>query len=186
MIPHTTVAINEAKRRLLDELMGDTQTNPRPIIVTQEDNAESKGQTVAMVLPPGLFEDLSENEPNLYEFQLLRLIQELDTVERHWNDSDTQQTFVERFPRLTLKLWKSAPEQMKRVCLSLDLAAKHLFVEQLILEQISALRHFVELICQDVSGADEIREAKNKLASAGLPPVMVGSQELVDLYVEEL
>lgn len=35
MIPHT-VAINEAKSKLLDELIGDTQTDPRPIIVTLE------------------------------------------------------------------------------------------------------------------------------------------------------
>ncbi|MEZ4861162.1 MAG: hypothetical protein R3C14_07645 [Caldilineaceae bacterium] len=97
-----------------------------------------------------------------------------------------QQTFVERFPKLTTKLWKSCPEQMKRICLALDLAAKHLFVEQLTLEKISALRHFIDLICQDVTDAADIREAKNRLTSAGLPPVMGGSQELVDLYVEEL
>lgn len=56
MIPHT-VAINEAKRKLLNELIGDTQTDPRPIIVTLEDTGANQGRPVAMVLPPSLFED---------------------------------------------------------------------------------------------------------------------------------
>lgn len=185
MIPHT-VAINEAKRKLLDELIGDVQTDPRPIIVTLEDTSVNKGKTIAMLLPPSLFEDSVENEPDLYEFQLLCLVQELDTVERYWHDRHVKQIFVQRFPKLTSKLWKSSPEQMRRVCLSLDLAAKHLLIESLTLEKIGGLRHFVDLICQDVTDVSAIRDAKNRLTSVGLPPMMVGSHELVDLYVEEL
>lgn len=185
MIPHT-VAINEAKRKLLNELIGDTQTDPRPIIVTLEDTGANQGRPVAMVLPPSLFEDSSESEPDLYEFQLLSLVQELDIIERYWEDRHAQETFVERFPKLTAKLWKSCPEPMKRVCLALDLAAKHLFIEGLTLEKIGELRHFVDLICQDVTDTDEIRTAKNRLTAVGLPPMISGSQALVDLYVEEL
>jgi hypothetical protein len=185
MIPHT-VAINEAKSKLINELIGDTQTDPRPIIVTLEDTGTTKGRTIAMLLPPSLFEDFPESEPDLYEFQLLCVTQELDTVERYWHDRRVQQAFVQRFPKLTAKLWKSCPEPLKRVCLSLDLAAKHLFADGLTLEKIGALRHFVDLISQGVTNPTEIRAAKNRLSAVGLPPIMGGSQELVDLYVEEL
>lgn len=185
MIPHT-VAITEAKSKLIDELIGDTQAEPRPIIVTLEDASTNKGKTVAMLLPPSLFEGSLDSEPDLYEFQLLSLVQELDTIERYWHDNHRQHAFVARFPKLTSKLWKSSPEPMKRVCLALDLAAKHLLIEELTLEKISALRHFVDLICQDVTDANEIRAAKNRLTAVGLPPMMGGSQTLVDLYVEEL
>ncbi|MEZ4861161.1 MAG: hypothetical protein R3C14_07640 [Caldilineaceae bacterium] len=81
MMTHT-VTINEAKSKLLDELMGDTQIDPHPIIVTRDDSSTHKGETVAMLLPPSLFEDSAEDKPDLYEFQLLLLVQELDTVER--------------------------------------------------------------------------------------------------------
>lgn len=185
MIPHT-VAINEAKSKLINELLGDTQAEPRPILVTLEETSATKGRAVAMLLPPGLFEDSPESEPDLYEFQLLSLVQELDIVERYWDDRYVQQAFVQRFPKLTAKLWKSCPEPLKRVCLSLDLAAKHLFVDGLTLEKIGALRHFVDLISQDVTNTNEIRAAKNRLIAVGLPPMMGGSQALVDLYVEEL
>lgn len=185
MIPHT-VAINEAKRKLLNELIGDTQTDPRPIIVTLEDTGANQGRPVAMVLPPSLFEDSPKSQPDLYEFQLLFLVQELDTVQRYWHDRQVQQAFVQRFPKLTAKLWQSCPEPMKRVCLSLDLAAKRLLIEELTQEKIGALRRFVDLICQDEIDTNEIRVAKNRLTSVGLPPMMSGSQKLVDLYVEEL
>lgn len=139
-----------------------------------------------MLLPPSLFEDSPVSEPDLYEFQLLCLVQELDTVERYWNDHHVQQAFVERFPKLTAKLWKSCPEPMKRVSLSLDLAANHLLIEELTQDQISALRRFVDLICRDEIDVDKIRAAKNRLISIGLPTMMGGSRHLVDVYVEDL
>ncbi|MEM7539050.1 MAG: hypothetical protein AAF639_43230 [Chloroflexota bacterium] len=181
MMPYT-LPIKEAETKTLGELVQFTQTDQRPLILTKDDTAEA----VMVLLNPHRFDVFQSEKIELYEVQLLRLMLELDRVERRWGDSAVRQAFVKNFPKRTLKLWKSCPENMQELCVTLDLAAKHLVIELLTKDAIDALRFCLDLIIRDVTDEDKIDACEYKLTSAGLPPIMGGSNELVELYLEEL
>ncbi|MEM7533452.1 MAG: hypothetical protein AAF639_14815 [Chloroflexota bacterium] len=181
MMPYT-LPIKEAETKTLIELVQYAQTNRRPLILTQENPAE----TLAILLSPSRFEDLERKERRLYHWQLIHLLREIEKMEQHWEDGSTQELFVKNFPESTYELWKLCPEPMKRACLSLDLAAQRLRTETLTHDKMTALRYLIELIRQGESDKDIIWSAKQKLISAGLPPRLGGSRELVELYMEEL
>ncbi|MEM7532512.1 MAG: hypothetical protein AAF639_10065 [Chloroflexota bacterium] len=176
------VMINAEKAQLVNGWVNYPQVDQQPIWLTRDDTLE----TVAVLFLPNQLEELQRRERRLYQWQLVHLIREIEKVEQHWNDASVQEAFVKQFPESTFDLWKMCPESTKRLCLSLDLAAQRLRVDTLTQEKLNALRHFIELIRQGETQKDIIRQGKQQLISAGLPPSMGGSRELADLYKEEL
>lgn len=184
MTPHT-LAFKDVETKTVGELAQYAQTYQYPLMLTKDQTSEA----VMILMSPYTFETFQHNTDYLrerYKFQLLYLLQELDRIARLWGDHVAQDAFVEKLPKLTFKLWKLCPDYMKRVCMSLDLSAKRLRNDSLTLEMIDVLREYVDLICEEELDKDKIWLAKRKLIAVGLPPRMGGSQELVELYLEEL
>ena len=184
MTPHT-LAFKDVETKTVGELAQYAQTYQYPLMLTKDKTSEA----VMILMSPHTFETFQHNTDYLrerYKFQLLYLLQELDKVERLWGDRVVQEAFIKKMPKLTFKLWKLCPDHMKRVCMSLDLSAKRLRIDSLTLAMVDALRQYIDLICEEELDKDKILSAKRKLISVGLPPRMGGSQELVELYLEEL
>ena len=177
-----TLAFKDVESKTLGELVQSIPTDQRSLMLRKDEPAG----TTMFLLSEYIVDTVPHptKRPSLHEFQLLRLLQELDHVEQNWADAQLKQAFVKKFPRLTFELWQSCPDTMKRLCMSLDLSAKHLIVDLLTVEEIEALRHLLNLIIRNSTDVDEIRAAKDQLTSVGLPPIMGGSRELVELYLE--
>jgi len=86
----------------------------------------------------------------------------------------------------TQALWEASIENLQGLCVTLDLAARRLSLEFLKLEQIESLRFCLELMRKNGVTEQEIELCHRRLIESGLPPMMGGSDELFELYMEDL
>lgn len=139
------------------------------------------GEVVAMEVPTPT---PSVAEP--YEVQLQALQRQLAYVTGAWTDERVRQQFVAEFPKGAQALWDICPEVQQDICVTLVMATRRLTRQALSLAQLAALHQLLTLLQDTAPNEAMITACHQQLIACGLPPMMGGSQQLVDLYEDEL
>lgn len=181
MTPYT-LTVDEAETQQLRELVMRTRTTHRPILLTSAETSEP----IAVLLESHIFEKLQRQERHLFQLQLRQLLQQIEVVEAQWADKAARREFIDTFPANTHTLWRICPEQEQDLCVTLDLAAHRLSAERLTQQQLAALHHCIRLLQTGSLGEPELASCERRLIEAGLPPILNGSESLVQLYMGEL
>lgn len=177
-----TLTVREAENEQLRKLVQRTQVTHRPILLTTDDTLEP----MVVLLESSVFEEWQRKERQFFQLQLRQLAQQLDVVESQWADIDARQHFVDLFPVSTAALWKLCPEDAQDLCVTLDMAARRLSIQSITLKQLVALRSCLHLLQDGAPTEAAIESCERQLMEAGLPPIMSGSEPLVQLYMDEL
>jgi hypothetical protein len=110
----------------------------------------------------------------------------LASVEQNSSDNLVRQLFPQLIRTDLRTLWHLSRPAQRELIASLELAAGHLRPEDLIREQIAALRFALGLLDrQSVANAD-LDECRERLTAAGLPPTFTLDAETVQSYLDEL
>jgi len=179
MIAHT-LTVQEALTQM-PYLITQTKQTQLPVLLTTEKTSEP----IIFLVESSLFERLQKKARQLFHIQLQQLLQQLDIVEQGWENESILRNFVKTFPEQTWALWEASIESVRDLCVTLDLAARRLNLEYLKLEQIESLRYCLELMRKSIVTEQEIESCHRRLIESGLPPMMGGSDELFELYMEE-
>jgi len=163
-------------------LIKQTKQSQLPVLLTTDETSEP----MAFLVESALFHRMQQIARQLFHMQLHQLLQQLQAVEQDWGDEDLQEEFVRTFPERARALWDISIDEAKGLSVTLDLAARHLDLQSLKVEQVQALRYCLGLMRQSLVTEDELDICHRRLIESGLPPMMGGSDELVELYLEEL
>jgi len=176
-----TVPVQQAESQLR-QLIERTQHTQQPVVFTKDGTAES----VAVLIESQVFEELQRHKQQLFHVQVKELQHQLNRLEEALPDRHLHQPLMTDFKNQVQALWKICPEAQKDLCVMLMMASRRLYSEFLSLEQIAALDYTLALL--DNETTDEVTENRcyRQLLACGLPPMMTGSNELAQLYEDEL
>jgi PHD/YefM family antitoxin component YafN of YafNO toxin-antitoxin module len=180
MAPYT-ISVHQAEKQLRS-LIARTQDTQQPIVVTTEETAEP----IAVLVESTVFDLLQKREQQLFHLRLQELQQQLDRVTETWPNTSARQQFVTEFQASAQTLWSICPEARQDLCVTLVMATRRLTPQALSMAQLSALHNILDLLRNAAPVETDINACHKQLIACGLPPMMGGSQELANLYEDEL
>jgi PHD/YefM family antitoxin component YafN of YafNO toxin-antitoxin module len=180
MTPYT-VPVHQAEKQLR-KLIARTQDTQQPIVVTAEETAEP----IAVLVESKVFELLQKREQQLFHLRLQELQHHLDQLTEAWPAIPARQQFVTEFRQNTQTLWSVCPESRQELCVTLVMATRRLTPQALTLEQLATLHSTLALLRDAATDEAAITACHQQLIACGLPPMMGGSQQLAQLYEDDL